>query len=69
MATTAEMLAKVDEAIDKMISGEFAEWSILGRTFRRHQISELWALRKDLQTQLNGETNKGARARLGTFGR
>lgn len=64
MATNAELLAQVEAALDKLLTGEFQEWSVVGRTFRRHDLGPLWAMRKELANAVAAESRGGARVRL-----
>lgn len=61
--TNAEMLEKVDGAIDAVLSGS-QSFTLLGRQYTRAQIADLWAMRKELASAVAAETRGGSTVRL-----
>lgn len=62
--TDTELLAKIDDAIDAILTGHQAH-SVLGRTYTKADLADLWRMRKDVVVRLQATTNGGgAKVRL-----
>lgn len=61
--TNSEMLAKVDGAIDAILTGS-QSMTVLGRTYTRANLDELWAMRKELTSAVTAEARGGSTVRL-----
>lgn len=61
MATTQEMLTAVETAIQALVSGGVAEYTIGGRTFKKNNLTELanWRdkLKRELRVSASGRTS------------
>jgi hypothetical protein len=49
--TAAEMVTLIDETIEKIVAQPNQSYSILGRNFNRHNLTELRKLRQDYARQ------------------
>lgn len=57
------MLAKVSAAIDSILSGS-QSMSVLGRTYTRADLAELWRMHKELTATIASEGRGGSRVTL-----
>jgi hypothetical protein len=64
---TAARLASVSDAIDALVSGRVAEYTIGERRFTYLKLGELREMEKDLRAQLAAEQAGGMRVRLARF--
>jgi hypothetical protein len=62
--TDAEMLNAVREAIGKLVTDGFQEWSVLDRRYRRADLPELWKLENQLHERVKAAARGGSRTRL-----
>ncbi len=58
MATAQERLQKVQDAIDAIVVGNLAEYSIADRRAKMLELDQLRALEKDLQSQVGAESGE-----------
>lgn len=58
--TNAELLVKIDAAIDGVLSGNQAH-SVLGRAYTKANLADLWKMRKETQAAIATATRAGAR--------
>ncbi len=56
--TNAERLASIDAAIDGILTGN-QSYSVLGRTFTKANLRDLWAMRKEVAAALAAEAAGG----------
>ena len=57
MASTATLLAAIDTAIEALLNGGASSYSIGNRTVTKLDLGELLKQRRDLQNQVDRETN------------
>jgi flagellar basal body rod protein FlgF len=57
MASTATILAAIDTAIEALLNGGASSYSIGNRTVTKLDLGELLKQRRDLQNQVDRETN------------
>jgi flagellar basal body rod protein FlgF len=57
MASTATILAAIDTAIEALLNGGASSYSINNRTVTKLDLGELLKQRRDLQNQVDRETN------------
>lgn len=58
--TKAELLVKIDAAIDSILTGNQAH-SVLGRSYTKANLSDLWKIRKETEAAIANETRGGSR--------
>lgn len=62
--TDSELLEKIDAAIDAILTGHQAH-SVLGRSYAKADLADLWQMRKEVVSRLASTANGGgARVRL-----
>lgn len=61
--TDAELLTKIDAAIDAILTGHQAH-AVLGRSYTKADLGDLWAMRKEVVARIAAETRGGSRVLL-----
>ena len=57
--TNTERLASIDAAIDGILSGN-QSYSVLGRTFTKANLRDLWQMRKEVALEVSAENGAGS---------
>jgi hypothetical protein len=56
--TNADLLTKIDAAIDGILLGNQSH-AVLGRVYTKANLADLWSMRKDVMTSIAAETAGG----------
>lgn len=59
-STNADLLITARGALSAILAGENAGYSVMGRSFTKHNVKDLWALIQGLENAVAADTGNGS---------